>query len=40
VYENEAEGYKNSASFSYTSRPGSPYLLIDRDGAAQRREVA
>jgi predicted phosphodiesterase len=38
--EDEAEGYKNSASFSYTSRPGSPYLLIDRDGAAQRREVA
>jgi hypothetical protein len=37
--EDEAEGYTNSASFSYTSRPGSPYLLIDRSGAAQRLEI-
>ena len=38
--EDEAEGYKNSASFSYTSRPGSPYLLVARDGNAERREIA
>jgi predicted phosphodiesterase len=38
--EDEAEGYKNSASFSYTRRTGSPYLLVSRDGAAERREVA
>jgi hypothetical protein len=38
--EDEAEGYKNSASFSYTQRQGSPYLLITPDGAATRREVA
>jgi hypothetical protein len=37
--EDEAEGYKNSASFSYTHRRGSPYLLIGRDGAAERREI-
>lgn len=37
--EDEADGYKNSASFSYTHRKGSPYLLIGRDGAAERREI-
>jgi predicted phosphodiesterase len=37
--EDEAEGYKNSASFSYTQRIGSPYLLISPDGAAERREI-
>jgi predicted phosphodiesterase len=37
--EDEAEGYKNSASFSYTLRKGSPYLLVDRDGRAERREI-
>lgn len=37
--EDEAEGYKNAASFSYTARAGSPYLVIDRDGQAQRREI-
>ncbi len=38
--EDEAEGYKNSASFSYTYRQGSPYLVIDKDGSAARREIA
>jgi hypothetical protein len=38
--EDEAEGYLNSASFSYTQRAGSPYLLIAPDGTAERREVA
>jgi predicted phosphodiesterase len=38
--EDEAEGYKNSASFSYTYRRGSPYLRISPDGVAERREVA
>jgi predicted phosphodiesterase len=37
--EDEAEGYLNSASFSYTQRAGSPYLLIAPDGTAERREV-
>jgi hypothetical protein len=37
--EDEAEGYKNSASFSYTYRRGSPYLLVTPDGAAERREI-
>lgn len=37
--EDEAEGYKNSASFSYTRRAGSPYLAIDGHGAAVRREA-
>ncbi len=37
--EDEAEGYKNSASFSYTQRSGSPYLRLTRDGA-ERREIA
>lgn len=38
--EDEAEGYKNSASFSYTQRSGSPYLLVDARGHAERREIA
>jgi UDP-2,3-diacylglucosamine pyrophosphatase LpxH len=37
--EDEAEGYKNSASFSYTARAGSPYLVITPDGSAERREI-
>jgi hypothetical protein len=37
--EDEAEGYKNSASFSYTYREGSPYLLVDPAGRAERREI-
>jgi predicted phosphodiesterase len=37
--EDEADGYKNSASFSYTFRPGSPYLLVDPAGTAERREI-
>jgi len=37
--EDEAEGYKNSASFSYTARAGSPYLVITPDGRAERREI-
>jgi predicted phosphodiesterase len=38
--EDEAEGYKNSASFAYTYRKGSPYLLVPTDATAERREVA
>jgi len=38
--EDEAEGYKNSASFSYTHRKGSPYLVVSPDGSAERREIA
>ncbi len=38
--EDETEGYKNSASFSYTYRKGSPYLLIGPDGQAERREIS
>ena len=38
--EDAAEGYVNSASFSYTQRQGSPYLLVTPDGTAVRREVA
>jgi len=38
--EDEAEGYKNSASFSYTYRQGSPYLVIGTDGNAERRELS
>ena len=38
--EDEGEGYKNSASFSYTYRKGSPYLLVQPDGSAERREIA
>jgi predicted phosphodiesterase len=38
--EDEADGYKNSASFSYTYRTGSPYLVIGTDGSAERREIS
>lgn len=38
--EDETEGYKNSASFAYTYRKGSPFLLIGADGIARRREVS
>ncbi len=38
--EDETEGYKNSASFSYTYRQGSPYLVIGKDGSAERREIS
>ena len=38
--EDEAEGYKNSASFSYTYRRGAPYLRVTPDGVAERREIA
>ncbi|RYZ01473.1 MAG: hypothetical protein EOO73_35490 [Myxococcales bacterium] len=38
--EDEAEGYKNSASFSYTYRAGSPYLLVNPEGRAERREMS
>ncbi len=37
--EDHAEGYMNSASFSYTSRKGSPYLLASPLGTAERREI-
>jgi len=37
--EDEAEGYVNSASFSYTARLGSPYLVVSPDGSAERREM-
>lgn len=38
--EDEASGYMNSASFSYTQRSGAPYLEISRDGSVTRREIA
>lgn len=38
--EDEAEGYKNSASFAYTYRKGSPYLLVQTDGSTTRREIS
>jgi UDP-2,3-diacylglucosamine pyrophosphatase LpxH len=38
--EDEAEGYKNSASFAYTYRQGSPYLVLSPDGAAERQEIS
>lgn len=38
--EDAAEGYLNSASFSYTHRKGSPYLLITTDERAERREIS
>lgn len=38
--EDQADGYMNSASFAYTSRKGSPYLLASPNGTAERREVA
>ncbi len=38
--EDEADGYINSASFTYTHRPGSPYLHIDTAEHIERREVS
>lgn len=37
--EDEAEGYVNSASFTYTGRAGSPYLYLGRGGEVERREL-
>lgn len=37
--EDEAEGYVNSASFTYTGRPGAPYLHVDVQGNVTRREL-
>ncbi len=37
--EDRAEGYINSASFTYTHRAGSPYLYVARDQEVERREV-
>jgi UDP-2,3-diacylglucosamine pyrophosphatase LpxH len=37
--EDEAEGYVNSASFTYTGRRGSPYLHLTADGQVERREL-
>jgi len=37
--EDEADGYVNSASFTYTGRRGAPYLLVDPYGHASRREL-
>ncbi len=38
--EDEAEGYKNAASFAYTYRKGSPYLLVEPSGLVARREMS
>lgn len=38
--EDTAEGYVNSASFTYTGRRGSPYLVVTHEGVAERREIA
>jgi predicted phosphodiesterase len=38
--EDEADGYVNSASFTYTKRSGSPYLVIDTDQRVLRLEIA
>ena len=37
--EDEAEGYVNSASFTYTRRAGSPYLYVSPAGEIERREL-
>lgn len=37
--EDEAPGYMNSASFSYTHRAGSPYLEVASDGSVTRCEI-
>jgi UDP-2,3-diacylglucosamine pyrophosphatase LpxH len=37
--EDQAEGYMNSASFTYTHRKGSPYLLVERDEQVRRSEI-
>jgi hypothetical protein len=38
--EDEAEGYVNSASFTYTGRRGAPYLQVDDHGVVTRRELS
>jgi len=38
--EDEADGYINSASFTYTGRRGAPYLHVDPDGTVERRELS
>ncbi len=38
--EDEAEGYVNSASFTYTGRRGAPYLHVDLSGKIERRELS
>lgn len=37
--EDEAEGYVNSASFTYTGRRGAPYLYLSTDERVERREL-
>jgi predicted phosphodiesterase len=37
--EDEAQGYVNSASFTYTGRRGAPYLHVSVDGRVERREL-
>jgi len=37
--EDQADGYINSASFTYTQRRGSPYLHVERDETVERREL-
>jgi hypothetical protein len=37
--EDEAEGYVNSASFTYTRRAGAPYLIVSPAGEIERREI-
>jgi len=37
--EDEAEGYVNSASFTYTGRRGAPYLYLGTDQRVERREL-
>lgn len=38
--EDHAEGYINSASFTYTQRRGSPYLHVAREQTVERRELS
>ena len=38
--EDQADGYVNSASFTYTQRSGSPYLYVGRDQQVERRELS
>jgi len=35
--EDETDGYVNSASFAYTSRPARPYLRVGEDGRIERK---
>ena len=37
--EDEADGYVNSASFTYTGRRGAPYLYLGTDRQVERREL-